>query len=91
MSAFASNPFFKDLCINLISIIIMFMGYGTNPCTIVILQQEETKVTVLDTNLLRNVDPPLSPSESDTFNQGWLIICWRVRNLRNKTVKISTV
>ena len=84
MFASASNPFFKDLCIDLISIIIMFMGYGTNPCSIVILQQKKTKFMVLDANLLGNVEPSVSPSESDTFNQGWLIICWRVRNVRNK-------
>ena len=28
---------------------------------------------ILDTNLLGNVDPSLSSSESDTFNQGWSI------------------
>ena len=48
----------------------MLMSYGTNG---VILQQEETKLVVLDTNLLGNVDPSLSPSESDTVNQSWSI------------------
>jgi len=41
-----------------------------NPCSVVILQQE-TKVTVLDTDLLGNGDPSLSSSESDIVNQGW--------------------
>ena len=41
-----------------------------NPCSVVILQQE-TKVTVLDINLLGNGDPSLSSSESDIVNQGW--------------------
>ena len=48
----------------------MLMSYGTNG---VILQQEETKLVVLDTNLLWDVDPSLSPSESDTVNQSWSI------------------
>ena len=39
-----------------------------DPRSSIILQQEETKLVVLDANLLRNVDPSLSSSESDAFN-----------------------
>ena len=80
MFASAGNPFFKDLCIDLMSIVHVFVSYGTDPCSVVILQQKKTKFMVLDTNLLGDIDPSFSPSESDTFNQCWLIICWRVSN-----------
>ena len=73
MLASASNPFLENLQIDLFSIIPMPVSYGTNPCSRIILQQKEAKVTVLGTNLLGNVDPPLSPLKSDTFNQAWLI------------------
>ena len=60
----------------------MFVSQRINPCSSVILQHEETKLTVLDTNLLRDIDSSFPPSESDTFNQGWsisLIIYWRMK------------
>jgi len=59
----------------------MFVSNGLNPCPSIILQQEETKIVVLDANLLGNVDSSFSPSESDTFNWGWsisFIIYWKV-------------
>ena len=73
MLASASDPLLEDLHIDSFSIIIMFVGYGTNPCSSVILQQEETKVVVLDANLLGNIDSSFSTSKSDTFNQSWSI------------------
>ena len=68
MFASSSDPLFKDLYIDSLSIFPMFMSYGTDS---VILQQEETKLVVLDTNLLRNVDPSPSAFKCDTVNQGW--------------------
>ena len=44
-----------------------------NSCSVVILQQKETKFMVLDTNLPGNVDSSLSSLESDTINKGWLV------------------
>ena len=81
MLASASDPLLKDLHIDLLSIIHMFVSNGLDSCSSVILQQEETKIMVLDTNLLGNVDSSFSPSESDTFNWGWsisFIIYWKV-------------
>ena len=82
MFASASDPLLEDLHIDLFSIIHMFVSYGLDPCSSIIIQQEETKVMILDANLLRDIDSSLSPSKSDTFNQGWsisLIIYWRMK------------
>ena len=73
MLASAIDPLLEDLHIDLFSIIPMFVSYGTDPCSRVILQEKDTKLVVLDTNLLGNVDSSFSSSESDAFNQVWLI------------------
>ena len=86
MFASASDPLFKDLFVNFLSFIHILFCYSFDSLSILILQQEKTKITVLDANLLRNVDPSLSSSESDAFDQGWLVNYWSMDNKRNNKV-----
>jgi len=76
MLAFVSYPLSKDLTINLLSIVHMFVSNSTDP---VIIQEEEAKLIVLCPNLLWNVYyTPLSSWELDTLSQCWsisLVIC----------------
>ena len=76
MFASASDPLFDNLFVDFLSLILITVSYRFDPLSILILKQEKTKITVLDANLLRNVDPSLSPSESDAFDQGWLVNYW---------------
>ena len=68
MLASANNPLFEDLFVDSLSIIFMLTSYRMNPCSIMIIQQEETKVIIACANLLWNVDNSLFPLESDAFN-----------------------
>ena len=56
MLASANNPLFENLFVDSLSIIFMLTCYGMNPSSIMITQQEETKVLIACANLLRNVD-----------------------------------
>ena len=68
MLASGNNPLFEDLFVDSLSIIFMLTSYGMNTCSIMIIQQEETKVIIACANLLRSVDNSLFPLESDAFN-----------------------
>ena len=52
MFASACDPLLEDLHTDLLSIIHIFVSYGMNSCSSVTLKEEETKVVVLDANLL---------------------------------------
>ena len=65
MLASANNPLFENLFVDSLSITFMLMSYGMNPCSIMIIQQEETKVIIACANLLRSVDNSLFPLESE--------------------------
>ena len=73
MFASAGDPLFDNLFVDFLSLILITVSYSFDPLSILILEQEKTKITVFGANLLRNVDPSLSPLESDAFNQGWLV------------------
>ena len=68
MLASGNNPLFEDLFVDSLSIIFMLTSYGMNPSSIMIIQQEETKVIIACANLLWKVDNSLFPLESDAFN-----------------------
>ena len=59
---------FMDLFVDSLSIFFVLMSYGMNPSSIMIIQQENTKVIIACANLLRNVDNSLFPLKSDAFN-----------------------
>ena len=61
MLASANNPLFEDLFVDLLSINFMLTCYGMNPSSIIIIQQEETKVIIACAYLLRKVDSSLFP------------------------------
>ena len=69
----ALNPMFEYLHIDLFSIILVFVSYGTDPYCIVIFQQENTKLVVVDSNLLGNIDLSHSSLKFNAFTQSWSI------------------
>ena len=71
MLAFAGNSLFKDLLVNFLSLIHILLSYGFDPLSILILQQEETKILVLDANLLGNVDLSLPRNLIHSRRVGW--------------------
>ena len=88
MLASATDPLFEDLFIDFLGIIHIFVSYRFYSLLTVIIQQKQTKVAVLCTDFLRNADPSFTPSEADTFNQGWLIsLIIYINALMNRVVK----
>ena len=73
MLAFASQPLLENLHVDLFCIIPMFVSYRADSRTIVILQDKETKLVIISTNLLWNIDRFLSPLKSDAVDQAWFI------------------
>ena len=71
--AFAFNPLFKDIHIDLFRTVAMLLLHATYPCPSAVLQKENCELMVLSTDLLWDVNSTLSASESDQLHHGGMI------------------
>ena len=85
---------FENLHIDLFGIILVFVSYGMDPYCIVIFQQENTKLVIVDSNLLGNIDLSHSSLKFNAFTQSWsinLLIYWTMEHVRTVKARLCMI
>ena len=77
----ASNPFLHDLNIDLFCVPSVFPYEVPDSCPVAVVQEKDAERGVLCTNFLRDVDPPLPPTEPDQLKYCQFSTCKKVFEL----------